>query len=258
MSAPEFAVVFQVAQPCEVWPPTINVKRLDQLSTEKEHRFLVFSSTRGTGSEFGDLPLTAADITAQAAGGAPDTIGFLQVTKIERVPDADLSDLSFELSRQRKAATRVRAAYTVTVLLRPQVGDKRLEIGTIDRTVSVTAGGSVQQVHFTGLVRGAVWLDEDRNEIEMTAFRGGEGTRQEFNLVTEQSSIELALVKEECKPDYYTYELVKVPDRDNLYKLVISIKAGKQFGAKSGEVVLEVKGPMAQRIRIPVRSRGQL
>jgi hypothetical protein len=253
---PRFIIAFDVARPCEVWPVTVDVGRLDQFSTDKEYEFTVFSSARGPGSEFGDLVLTRQDLAVHGTGGEHDTLGFLEVRKLARVPEADLVETAQRLAVDRKRPARVRTAYKVNVVLHPKVGETRMDIGAFDRTVSVTAGGVVQQVHFKGVVRGSVWLDEDRNDIELASFKGGDGTRQEVNLVTEKTGIELSVVPSECKPDFYTYELVKQPDRDGQgrYKLVIGVKAGKQFGRVRGDAVLELKGPTPQRIRIPVRS----
>jgi hypothetical protein len=253
---PRFHIRFDIARAFEVWPPTIEVGRLDELATDKGYEFLIFSSARGPGSEFGDLVLTRSDLAVQGTGGEVDTVGFLEVKKVERIPEGDLVDTAERLAEFRKRAGRVRTAYRVAVVLHPRVGEHRMEIGAFDRSVAVAADGIVNQVHFRGTVRGSVWLDEDRNDIELVAFKGGQGTRQEVNLVTEKTGIELSVVAAECKPDFYTYELVKQPDSDGKgrYKLVISVKGGKQFGRVRGDVVLEVKGPTPQRIRIPVRS----
>ena len=66
---PQFRIGFEVARPCEVWPPSISIGRLGELSTDKEYGFLVYSSTRGPDSEFGDLVLTK-DLAAHGTGGA--------------------------------------------------------------------------------------------------------------------------------------------------------------------------------------------
>ena len=94
-----------------------------------------------------------------------------------------------------------------------------------------------------------MWLEEDRNDIELASFKGSDGTEQAVTLITEKAGIEVSVVNGECAPDYYTYTLVKQPDRDaqGCYKLVIAVKAGKQFGRVKGEAVLEVKGPTPQR-----------
>jgi hypothetical protein len=255
-----FVVSFDVANPVEVWPPLLDLGRLDQLTSEKEYTFRVFSSTRGPGSEYGNLELTRKDTSAQGVNGLPDEIGFVQVTKVERVPDKDLPDVAELLAKARSRPARIRSAFEVTAVLRPRVGDHRLDIGAFERTVAVTASGVVQQVQIRGLMRGPVWLDEDRTDIDMAAFKGGAGTQQDVRLITEKPGMELAIVKDECKPAGYTYALVKQPDSEGrgIYKLRITVPPGQQFGRARGEVVLEVKGPTPQRIRIPVRSTAEL
>jgi hypothetical protein len=254
--APKFRISFDVAHPCEVSRSTIDLGRLDQLSTDKEFGFLVFSSARGPGSEFGDLVVSKKDFAVRGPGGTPDTAGFVEIQKVERVPEAELAEIESNLADVRSRFVRVRTAYKVYVVVRPKVGEHRMEIGAIDRSISVTAGGATHQVRLQGLVRGAVWLDGDRNEIDLAEFKGRDGTKEQADLITEKTGIELALVKSECTPDYYTYELVKQPDRGSQghYKLLITVPPGKQFGRVRGEAVVEVKGPTPQRIRIPVRS----
>ena len=39
---------------------------------------------------------------------------------------------------------RVRSAYRVTVVVRPKVGETRLDIGLMERTVSLTSGVSAR------------------------------------------------------------------------------------------------------------------
>ncbi len=250
----EFVIAYEIAPGCELSRSTIDVGKLDQLSGDQTHQFLAFSSTRGPGSEFTDLNKPACAVLGPT--GTLDTGGFFEVTKIERVPEAELVDASARLADERKRPAKVRAAYWITVVVRPKVGDKRLEIGAIDRTISVSAGGVVQQLKITGQVKGDVRLDDDRTDIALGSFKGGDGTTHKVTLITEKTGIELAVVREESSPSFYIYELVKQPDRggQGYYELTITVPKGKQFGNAKGDIVLEVKGGTGQRVRIPVRS----
>jgi hypothetical protein len=252
----EFMIAYEVAPGCELSRGTIDVGKLDQLSGDQTHKILVFSSTRGPGSEFGDLSVPACLV--QTATGTTDTGGFFEVTKVERVPDAELVSTAVWLEAERKRSARVRAAYWITLVVRPKVGDKRMEIGAIDRTVAVSAGGVVQQLKITGLLKGEVRLDDDRTDIALQTFKGGDGTTQKVTILTEKPDTVLALVPDECSPRFYQYELTKQPNRGGLgcYELKITVPKGKQFGNAKGDIVLEIKGGSGQRVRVPVRGSG--
>lgn len=249
----EFMIAYEIAPGCELSRSSIDVGSLDRLSGDQTHQFLAFSSTRGPGSEFTDLNKPACAVLTPT--GTVDTGGFFEVTKIERVPETELVTASARLAEERKRPAKVRAAYWITVVVRPKVGDKRLEIGAIDRTISVSAGGVVQQLKITGQVKGEVRLDDDRTDIALGSFKGRDGTTHKVTLITEKPGIELAVVREESSPNYYVYELVKLPDRggQGYYELTITVPKGKQFGNAKGDIVLEVKGGTGQRVRIPVR-----
>ena len=74
----------------------------------------------------------------------------------------------------------------------------------------------------------------------------------------------MLLVEKETKPNYLRVSLEKDPnppagDR-GYYKLNVRVQSTKENtsispGTWSGEVVLEVKGQKAQRIRIPIKGR---
>ncbi|MBM3983551.1 MAG: hypothetical protein FJ304_25420 [Planctomycetes bacterium] len=249
----EFMIAYEVAPGCELSRATIDVGKLDQLSGDQTHKILVFSSTRGPGSEFGDLTVPACLV--QTATGTTDTGGFFEVTKVERVPDTELVSTAVWLEAERKRPARVRAAYWITLVVRPKVGDKRMEIGAIDRTVAVSTGAVVQQLKVTGMLKGVVRLDDDRTDVALQTFKGGEGTVQKVTILTEKTDTQLALVDEECSPRFYQYELTKQPNRGGLgcYELKITVPKGKQYGNAKGDIVLEIKGGSGQRVRIPIR-----
>jgi hypothetical protein len=77
--------------------------------------------------------------------------------------------------------------------------------------------------------------------------------------------MELVVVKEECEarkkraPKDFDFVLEKRPDSGGQghYRLNIVIAPGKVFGQFDGVVVLEVKGPNPQRIRIPFKGSSE-
>lgn len=250
-----FGIMFEAANGFELSRTSIDAGVLGPLSGDSEYQLIVYSNTRGPGSEFGDL--LPPSCLVQAPAGIVDPVKFVEVTKVERIPDTGLVDVAERLASEFKRLTNVRAAYRVTIALHPKVGETRLDIGQFERTVAVTVGGvtATRQVTVKAVVRGAVWVDNDPSEIELKTFRGAVGTTEWLNLTTEKTGMELVVVPSECKPEGFEFALEKQPDRGGQghYRLRITVPPGRKFGQFSGVVVLEVKGPNPQRIRIPFK-----
>ncbi len=253
----QFMIGFEITRPFMMWPMTIDVGKIDQLTGEREFDVLVFSATRGPGSEFGDLETPAVTVTTP--GGLPDPVKFVEVTRIERVPDTELADVIQRFAEEQKRLTRVRSAFRMKVVVRPKVGETRMDIGLMERTIHLSAGGATLQLPIKAMVRGSVWLDGDRTDFEMGTFAGAKEHIHRVALVTERPGMELVIVKDECQPPGFTYELTKQPDRGDrgAYQLKVTVPPG-QYGSFKGTVVLEAKGPNGQRIRIPFRGTGKL
>ncbi|QJW92879.1 hypothetical protein [Frigoriglobus tundricola] len=252
-----FALMYEPAPACEVSRASIDAGIIDALSGEREYELIVYSNTRGPGSEFGDLdkPSFLIDSTT----GITDPVKFVEVTNVQRIPDAELPALAERLYSEHKRTNKVRAAYRVTVTFRPRVGENRLEIGQMERVMSVSCNSEPQKVTIKATVHGAVRLENNRTEIELKTFNGRNGHEEWVDLIAEKTGGELVVVKDECKPADFGFELVKQPDRggQGYYRLKISIDKGKVYGQVKGVVVLEVKGPNPQRIRIPFKGLSQ-
>ncbi len=54
-------------------------------------------------------------------------------------------------------------------------------------------------------------------------------------------------------------EFEKLPPSSDrgYYSLKVTVPKGQQLGTWNGVIVLELKGPTPQRIRIPVRGKGE-
>ena len=252
-----FALMFEPAPACEVSRGTIDAGIVDSLSGEREYELIVYSNTRGPGSEFGDLDTPS--FVVEAPAGIVDPVKFVEVLKVQRIPDTDLPDLRARLFKEHNRPNKVQAAYRATVILRPRVGENRLEIGHMERTISVSCNSDPQKVALKATVHGPVRLENNRTEIELKTFNGRNGHEEWIDLIAENTGGELVVVKDECKPAGFGFELVKQPDRGGQghYRLKISIDKGKVFGQVKGVVVLEVKGPNPQRIRIPFKGLSQ-
>jgi hypothetical protein len=246
----QFRIAFEVARPFELSRTVLDAGRLDALSGEKRFDLLVYSATRGPGSEFGDL-----EPPVGAVSDGPSK--FVEVVKVERVPEGELAEVAEQVATDQKKLTRVRAAYRVAVVFRPVAGDARLDIGKFEQALSFASGGTTGQATVKAVVNGPVRLDSGNSEIELTTFSGGKGTAQTFDLTTDAAGVELGLVDAECQPPGFKFTLEKQPSRDDRghYKLRVAVPGGQVFGPilKGAAVVLEVKGPNPQKMRIPVK-----
>lgn len=258
-----FALAYEVAEGFELSRTTIDAATVTPLSGDSPYELIVYSSTRGPDSEFGDLlPPTCL---VQPPPGVTEAAKFLDVTKVERIPDSELLDVAEKLTNR---FAHVRSAYRVTFTLHPKVGEHRLDIGQLERTISVSVPGvaATKQATFKALVRGAVWVEGNPSTVEVPSFRGADGLKDYWvNLSSEKPGMELTVLKEECEfkndrnPQNIDFVLEKQPDSGGMghYKLWLKIPPGKVFGQFTGVVVLEVKGeakgPALQRLRIPFK-----
>lgn len=245
----QFRITFENARGFALSQSALDAGKVDALSGERKFVLLVYSATRGPGSEFGDLapPVGAID------GDEP--VKFVEVVKVDRVPESELADVAEQLATEQKRLTRVRAAYRVTVAFRPRVGDARLDIGKFERVISFASGDAVAAATVKATVAGPVRLDSGSGEFDLATFNGGKGTTQAIDLTTDAAGIELVVVREACEPKNFEFVLEKQPPRGDRghYKLKVTVPGGQVFGATKGTVVLDVKGPNPQRMRIPFR-----
>lgn len=247
-----FALFFEVSPASEASRTAIEIGELDPLSGTREYEFLVFSNTRGPGSEFGDLDLKMSDIAVLTGGGARDDSKFFEVTKLVRLSPDELSDMTERLFRELKKPVNVRSAYRVTLSVRPKVGEARLDIGFVERNLVLTSGTATQSLRVTATVRGQVWLDDNRTSVALPTFSGSKGL-EHSQIVKTVKGLEVRVLRDESTPAAYGYVLEKLPDAgtEGRYKLKISIPPGT-FGQVKGEVLLEAQGPQPQKVRIPV------
>ncbi|MDY3552650.1 hypothetical protein R5W24_001736 [Gemmata sp. JC717] len=263
-----FGIMFAASEACAVSRSTIDVGEINQLTGDREYTFVLYSATRGPKSEFDDLLPPVC--TVQATPGT-DAGPFVAVTKVVRVPDADLFEVVQETAKAGQL-TKVKAAYRVTVAVRPQVNGARIPLGALDRTIYISSGSATAAVKVNAMVKGAVWLANGKTEIEVPTFKGRMGTVHVPELVTESTAVELTVVEDESRPRGFKYQLTPKADRggQGYYDLRITIPPSAQFGAfRDAVVVLEAKpkkpagaspdatAPQGQRIRIPVRGFGE-
>ncbi|MBY0461347.1 MAG: hypothetical protein K2V38_28860 [Gemmataceae bacterium] len=263
----DFSIFFSAAQACAVSKADLNFGKLEQVSGDREETILLYSATRGPNSEFGDLrgegdrPDGWVKWGVSAPGGG-EAGKFVEVTRIDRVPESELLNVAQELSKQGKAV-RVQAAYRVTVALRPRVGEAQIDIGQFERTLTLTAGSTQATVKLSATVSGVVWLADGKSEVDLKSFPALRDSAHVFPLVTQSSAIKLRVVEEECKPHptkkKLLYKLEPKPNNggQGAYDLVVTSLANKNLASLDADatVVLEVEGTR-QQIRLPVKGIG--
>jgi hypothetical protein len=265
-----FLIAPEGMNPFELTRSLIDLGELNDRSEPRKFVIVAFSATRGPNrmrpGEMGDLlPPRAIVRMPSSQGGDPGK--FIQVSEPVRIPDSDLGivmDLISEMS-QRQKFVRVEAAYRYTITFDPKADSRSIDIGLLEREIWFTLdGGEQRSVRVKGIVSGVVWLDDNQNQITMPDSRQTEGYTKSFKLVTARRDLEVQLLANETKPNFIKVSLEKDPnppaaDR-GFYKLNVRVQSTKENssirpGTWSGEVVLEVKGQKAQRIRIPIKGR---
>ncbi|MBA4186529.1 MAG: hypothetical protein C0467_00780 [Planctomycetaceae bacterium] len=250
-----FAISFEGAEPFDLSRSFVDVGELQETSPANQYEVIVYSATRGpNGNGPGDLQVPKTDI--QLPGGAVGEPGpFVSVSPAVRLPEADLMQIPNQIQR----AVRVEAAYRLTITVAPTVGEKRVDLGPLERDVHISTGDTRKTVRVKGIVRGGVWLDGNLKEIDVRyKFEDG-AVGQTFNVVTDRPDQELVYVSNDpTTPENVKVDLEKQPadpDRGH-YKLKVTVPPRAKAGVWSGFVVLELKGPNPQRIRIPIKGNG--
>ncbi len=253
------SVVFEGVDAFEVSKKLIDVGDWTETTEPRTFNFIVYSSTRGpnrTGpSDRGDLDVPIVDV--RTPGNLGDPGPFVTVSPAQRVPEAELPQVTLDISQSLKKMVRVESAYRYAVTVNPKVGDQRLDIGLLEREIFLAFKDIKEPkiVRVKGMVRGSIWLDNNRTDIDLPSYRSRDGTSQTVRLIAEQRDTVVELLKEECTPRFAEYHLDKLPPASDrgYYQLRVDIPPGSPTGSWNGVILLEIKGPHPQRIRVPIR-----
>jgi hypothetical protein len=262
-SEDKLTIAFQVVNAFDAGPPTIEVGELADTSKPQTHDFFVYSSTRPPGTGLGELPPPVC--TIRMPGGAGEPGKLIAVGTPVLLPPAEVERFVERTTggKGSSAGVRVTAAYRVPVRITPEADGDRLDIGLLEREIWVTApgtpGGNERLIRVRGTVRGSVSLSEGK-EVALRTFKGEHGGAGEARITTERPGMELAVLADQSRPDFLEVSLKKLPDDPDrgYYQLTVRVPPKRQFGSiQNGLVVLEIKGPKPQRIRIPVTGKGE-
>ncbi len=263
VGAARFVITFEGVNAFDVSTPKIEVGELTASSEPRTYDILVYSSTRGPHrngpGEPGDLTPPKVDVRSVLGVGEPGP--FVSVGPPARVPDQDLPVLTDRLSRDLRKPVRIDSAYYFTVNVNPKVGDNRVDIGLLEREIWLAGAGSqAKQIRVKGIVRGPVWLDDNRTDIDLGSYKYREGVNESIRVYTEQRDAVLKVLTDDCRPEFLKVELEKLPagaDHGH-YALKLVVLPESRTGAwTNGVIVLELQGPTPQRIRIPIRGAAR-
>ncbi len=139
----KFEIAFEGVDPFDIAADrSIDVGELEEKSEPRTYGVLVYSSTRGPhGNGLGDLepPVARVDLLPNHIG---EVGPFVSVGKPERVPESELEPLMYSVSEQLKKGVRITAAYRMTITVAPRVGDKRVDLGPLEREIWFTVPGA--------------------------------------------------------------------------------------------------------------------
>jgi hypothetical protein len=251
-----FNITFLGVEPFDVSRASIELGDLTETSNPATYELLAFSATRGPhGNGPGDLAPPAVSVEMP-----PGTVGesgpFVSVGPPVRVPEGELADIPNVIGRR---GVRIEAAYRMTVTVAPRVGDKRVDLGPLERDIHVSTADARKTVRVRGTVRGDIWLDEKQSEFALGTYNSSDGKSRSFTVLTKQPNAELVQIPDPATPDFLKVVVEKQPsDGDRgYYRLKLTVPPGKgPGGAWNGLIALELKGPQPQRIRIPVRGNA--
>ncbi|QDU20016.1 hypothetical protein [Urbifossiella limnaea] len=252
-----FSIFYAQSQPAEVDKSAIDAGELADNTQGRTHVVTVYSSTRGPG----ELPgLTARVINP---GGAPPG-PFVTTGPPEPVPHAELAALAADYTARAKQPVRVRSAYRIPVTVVGRVGDARPDIGRLEREVWIDTGvpgADPRKISVKAAVTGPVTIAGGATELNLGSFKHQGGAAETVLLSTDQPDAPLVVVPGTTQPDFLDVSLKKLPEGGGRgqWQLTVRVPANRVQGELTdGLVVLELKGPNPQRIRIPVRGRGVL
>lgn len=252
-----FAIDFVSAPAADVDKSAIDVGQLADNSTGQAHAVTVFSSTRAPG----ELPgLTARVINPTGGEVGP----FVTAGAPQPVPAAELPALAADYTAKAKQPVRVLSAYRIPVTIAGKVGDARPDIGRLDRELWVdlgVPGTEPKKVTIRAEVTGSITLAGGATELNLGSFKHQTGAAESVVLTTDRPDAPLEVVAGAARPEFLDVSLKKLPDAGSRgqWQLTVRVPPNRVQGELTdGLVVLELKGPTPQRIRIPVRGRGVL
>ncbi len=247
-------IAYVPAGPFELSRANIDLGEMTEQTPPQTHEIVIYSTTRTRD----EMPNFSIRVT-MTQGAAGDPGPFVTTGPLVPIPEEELIWHSFALSRKDGVPVRVKSAFKFPIIIQTKVGDRRADIGRLDRTIWITQGTDTKELAVRGNLHGPIYLTSG-TELRFGSFSEPRGTTETFDITTEQAGVELAVVTDQTVPDFMKVTLEKQPDLNGLgaYKIKLHIPENRQSGEiRDGVVVLEVKGPNPRRVRFPVKGFGK-
>jgi hypothetical protein len=240
-----------------LWPPgAADMQFGDLLAHTSSAREVIFwSSTR-----------RALDLSLSL--GKSENEPCLVWTEPQPLSDAELTELSRELSKQANFALRARCAYKVRVTLheRREIEHdgmkevRQMDVGPMTKVLVVSAGTkNAINIPLRATIRGEVRIiggPEDQDRIDFgRPFQSSQERIKEVRVVSERPDLDLELAPNATTPSYLEATLTpRMAGGRREWTLRVRVPPEKLFGAlpPDSAIVLQAKDASKRRIRIPV------
>jgi hypothetical protein len=240
-----------------LWPPgAADMQFGDLLAHTSSAREVIFwSSTR-----------RALDLSLNLGNSEDEPC--LVWTEPQPLSDAELADLSRDLSRQANFALKARCAYKVRVTLheRREIEHngmkevRQMDVGPMTKVLVVAAGTkNAINIALRATVRGEVRIiggPEDQDRIDFgRPFQTSQEKIKEVRVVSERPDLDLELAPNSTTPSYLEATLTpRTAGGRREWTLRVRVPPEKLFGAlpPDSAIVLQAKDASKRRIRIPV------
>src|SRR5207249_6579393 len=134
-----FTIMYESVLGFEVDRTQIAIGELSETSSPQTYELLVFSSTRDK------MPaLTVRVLMPTGVAGEPG--GFISTGSPVAAPEEELERLAESIAMKAGRPGRVRSAFRVPVTVKVKDGDRRLDIGQVERVIWITEGADTKQV----------------------------------------------------------------------------------------------------------------
>ena len=245
-----FAIRYIVAPPFDVIPPTINAGEFSEGSTPRKYEVRLWSATR-TPEQFPPPYVQVRDRTHTPLGETD----LVTVSPLEPLTPEQRNEMA-------KTVGKILSGYRMIVTAVPKTGVDALDIGPIDRLISITAPnvpeGNEKKVDLKAHIKGEISLAGGAAIMDLGTPNPRKDFSKTFTLTTDSPNLELMWDKEQTFPPYLQAEVMKKPDSQE-FSVTVKVPAGYLFGPmpKESVVVFQIlKGDKPRRVRIPITGQG--
>ena len=247
-------VKYEVVPPLGFFPFSLDVEEI-AAGGKSERELLVWSMTRDTFEP--QLVVSTSD--PQVKSDPCIEIGkpiFLSPKEAADMPKALAAE--FPKQMERLKGMRIASACRIPVTVHERRGDRQLDMGPIQRTLSLTSEGTIDalRIPLTGLVHGEVRLHggDDHDRVALASFKLDRGVTRSVTLVSSRLSLDLAIYETTGTPLKPTLSPPETVGGQKRWRLTIEVPPDSNAGEllSGTAVVLVTKDKLPRKMRIPV------